>query len=278
MENVLNEFVEYQKFSDLDEASGLISWLNENNIGFEIENHGQGYSLVTDPLDNYLIIKIPKEEFDTVNRLYLSVNQDTNAVNIDHYLFTFSDEDILDVIANPSDWSQDEVQIATVIAGQRKLEVSHSILVAAKKKKIESIVEEEHVINNNIRNNANWFLIIAVLSFINTLVLFLKIDFRLIFGLGITQLIDSILFRIYGELSYYNLIVSAGISFIFTILWIKAREAKKWAFISGIVIYSLDTLLFLFIQDWLSVGFHVFVVIGIITGYLSMSDKVKIKE
>jgi hypothetical protein len=42
--------------------------------------------------------------------------------NIDHYLYTFSDKDIIDVIVNQEDWTAEEVLIAQQISKQRNLQ------------------------------------------------------------------------------------------------------------------------------------------------------------
>jgi hypothetical protein len=50
-------------------------------------------------------------------------------------------------------------------------------------------------------------------------------------------------------------IVIAG---IYVIFGIYAQKRRKWAFIVGMILYALDGLIFLLGPDFVSIGFHVF--------------------
>ena len=274
----MKQLVEYQKFADLAEASDLIDLLNENNIEFEIDDKGQRYSVVPNPMDNFLTIKVYEEDMEKIRALSLKESIAKEPDTVSHYLYTFSNDDIIDVIANPTEWSADEVHIANEIAVQRKLEITASMLRTAKKRNIENIVREEQEAITKTNSSSSWFLIIAILSVINSLVLIFQFSFSLIFGLGITQLVDVILYRSLGHFSYYNIIFSILLSSIFLIFWHFARKGKIWAYITGVSMYALDTLLFVFVKDWISFGFHVFVIIGISAAILSLIEERKQKN
>ncbi|MFQ5608913.1 MAG: hypothetical protein ACE5F8_01425 [Woeseiaceae bacterium] len=42
---------------------------------------------------------------------------------------------------------------------------------------------------------------------------------------------------------------------------------KLWAYILGMIVYALDGLIFVLVQDWVSVGFHAFVLFMLWGGY-----------
>ena len=49
-----------------------------------------------------------------------------------------------------------------------------------------------------------------------------------------------------------------------------ARKRMGWAFILGMLLYFVDGLIFLLVQDWLSIGFHAFALFCIFGGYASL--------
>jgi hypothetical protein len=124
---------------------------------------------------------------------------------------------------------------------------------------------------------ARWFYWIAALSLINSVAHFARSQFSFVVGLGISQFIDgcalaaaekipqvSGVFRI-GALAL-NAVVAGG----FALLGRFALKREAWPFVLGMVLYVLDGLLFLLVRDWLSLGFHVFVLVGIYNGYVGL--------
>ena len=145
-------------------------------------------------------------------------------------------------------------------------------LDAIEKDKVDAIPTEE-VVNSvaRLNNGAQWFLWISGLSIINTLILFFGGSVSFIFGLGITQLIEGIFIVTNGELSLSAALISILISGVFAIIWSFAKQLSKPAFIIGIIVYSLDAILLLIFQDWLSFGVHIYALVMIIKGYQSIS-------
>jgi hypothetical protein len=145
-------------------------------------------------------------------------------------------------------------------------------LDAIEKDKVDVIPTEE-VVNSvaRLNNGAQWFLWISGLSIINTLILFFGGSVSFIFGLGITQLIEGIFIVTNGELSLSAALISILISGVFAIIWSFAKQLSKPAFIIGIIVYSLDAVLLLIFQDWLSFGVHIYALVMIFKGYQSIS-------
>jgi hypothetical protein len=117
-----------------------------------------------------------------------------------------------------------------------------------------------------VRQCAGWFYWIAALSLINWVALALGQDFAMIIGLGITQVASGIAFfhdaglaDLHGVLVAGSLAVTLLAAAIFGLLGYFGRLGRLWAHGTGIVLYGLDTLIFTWAQDWLSVGFHLFV-------------------
>jgi hypothetical protein len=122
---------------------------------------------------------------------------------------------------------------------------------------------EKKKIEDKIKSKANWFFWIAALSFINSILFLSSGKWNFIVGLGITQLVDVFgleLVRAIGNAGYIVAgILSMMAAAIFVFFGIFARKKCNWAFIVGKIVYAFDGLVFLLVQDYLGVGFHIFV-------------------
>ena len=136
---------------------------------------------------------------------------------------------------------------------------------------IEAIEQAEQIENtprleHQLKSGADWFYWIAGLTIINTITYILNYDWSFINGLAITQIIDAIAYDFTGTLKATFVMLDVFIASIFVYLGYCAGKRKKWAFISGMIIYTLDALIFLFFKDFLSVGFHIMALYGIYGG------------
>ncbi len=103
-------------------------------------------------------------------------------------------------------------------------------------------------------SGANWFYWIAGLSLVNLVILLLESDIYFPVDLGVT------------DLSYFvletpiALALSFGVLALFTLFGTLARRGSTAIFALGMLLYALDGVLcFVVFQDWIGVGFHLFV-------------------
>ena len=127
-----------------------------------------------------------------------------------------------------------------------------------------------------VKNGANWFYWIAGLSVINSIAVYAGADFSFIVGLGITQLIDGIIIGLTGEAQAWGLIPNLLFIGLFVLIGFYANRLSKGAFITGIVLYALDALIFLLVPDFLSIGFHVFALVMIFKGFRFVDEARKL--
>jgi len=123
---------------------------------------------------------------------------------------------------------------------------------------------------NQFKSGANWFYWIAALSVINSMIILFGGEMSFIIGLGITQIVDAVAWELKNSeginLDYLFFMVSLVISGVFVIFGYFARKRMTSVFVTGMVLYALDGLIFLLVGDWLSIGFHVFVLFSLLNG------------
>jgi len=232
-------------------------------------------------IDEGLKIVVFEKDFERALKILAEIKEDSNIRNKpvaqnaeeiaeNHYLFSFSDTDIIDVVANPTDWTKEEQSIANQIIKHRGLIITPEDIQTARNKKTEQEVSEKISEKKSPNRMYQWFFLIGFLSVINTVILAAKSTVHFIFGLGITQIIDTLSFTTFENYKAVVLVFSFLISGIFIALGYFAKAKLKWAYLTGLVLYGLDTTIFVYSNDWLSAAFHIFVLIAIIRGYISL--------
>lgn len=129
-----------------------------------------------------------------------------------------------------------------------------------------------------MRSGANWFYWIAGLSLLNSAIQIFGSDRSFVVGLGITQVFDGIASAASADVGSQAGTILRGIAFaldlcvagVFALFGWQAGKRRRWAFLVGMVLYFLDALIFLLVQDWLSLGFHAFALVGIWGGFSSL--------
>ena len=127
------------------------------------------------------------------------------------------------------------------------------------------------------KNGANWFYWIAGLSIVNSVVSLAQGTLGFIVGLGVTQIVDAIARAILAEnteAAGMVRIIALGASVFFAGFfalfgWL-ANRGQGWALLVGMVLYLLDGLLFVLVQDWLSLAFHGFALYCMFQGYTAL--------
>jgi len=125
-----------------------------------------------------------------------------------------------------------------------------------------------------LKNGANWFFWIAGLSLVNTIVFLFDGSMYFVVGLGITQIVDGVFYvlgtEINSDLGLFFQIVGLVINLVLlgalVFFGFKARKQKKWAFITGLILYGLDVLILIWVGDLFSILFHALALFGFYQG------------
>jgi hypothetical protein len=118
--------------------------------------------------------------------------------------------------------------------------------------------EQKSRVLQALKGSASWFVMIAGLSVVNSILTMSGASVRFIFGLGLSQIVDS-LARQAGSTGYVlDLIINGIIAGVFVLFWNFARQGQKWAWYLGMAIYAVDGVLLLLFKDYLAIAFHAY--------------------
>lgn len=138
-------------------------------------------------------------------------------------------------------------------------------------------------LTRRMKSGANNFYWIAALSVINSLVLEFGGSSYFVVGLASTLIVDSIFVGLAGEMpnagiviKLIGLAISIFIAAIFVFFGFFAGKGKRWAFIVGMVLYGLDSLLMLAFGEWLGLIFHGFFLFGLFGGIRALGQLQKL--
>jgi len=227
-------------------------------------------------IDEGLKIVVFKKDYERALKLLTEIKQSSangkqpgqseEDLAENHYLYSFSDMDIIDVLANPTDWTKEEQSIANRIIKKRGIQVTADSIRQARAAKNTLIVSQSRIPNKMYL----WFLLIGYLSILNSVILIAKSNVHFIFGLGITEIIDRVSFSTFNNYKLPAFIMTFFISGIFIALGYFAKAKHKWAYLTGLMLYGLDTSVFIYQNDWLGSSFHMIVLIAIVSGYINL--------
>ncbi|HZY38991.1 MAG TPA: hypothetical protein VFE53_20160 [Mucilaginibacter sp.] len=140
------EFITYQKFDDIVLAEALIDLLEENEIAYETEEEAFRFdpSLVLSNAKKEYAVKIKGDDFGRVTQL-LQANEAENidGVEQDYYLFSFTDEELMEVVTKADEWSAFDVVLAKKILADRGKPISDDIIEKIEEQRIEELKTPE---------------------------------------------------------------------------------------------------------------------------------------
>ena len=136
-----------------------------------------------------------------------------------------------------------------------------------------ALIQKKLQLDHRARSGLNWFYWIAGLSLLNSAAYLLGATFTFVIGLGVTQAVDGIVAALSAELGDtggFLRIAGMGINIViagmFVLMGYFGRKRVRWPVIVGMVLYALDAILLLLVQDYLGVLFHALALYGIWTG------------
>ena len=128
------------------------------------------------------------------------------------------------------------------------------------------VVEQKLRAEQMVRSGAGWFLAIAGLSILNSVLTMSGAHFHFIFGLGITEIVDVIGRQSGSTGSALGLVVNLFIAGFFLWFWHFGRKGEKWAFLTGMALYIMDGVLLIPFKDVLGIAFHAYALYRIYSG------------
>ena len=116
------KFAEFQRFNSEAELEKCVKILIENNIEYLIEDVSINLDpvLSSNKLGIEFLLKIDQVNFEKANNILDELYSfEIDEIESDYYLFSFSDDELLDVIIKSDEWNKFDVQLAQKILKEK---------------------------------------------------------------------------------------------------------------------------------------------------------------
>ena len=141
------EFVTYKKYKKEEEAIDLVDLLKSNDIDYQIENISSPVDITFTggtELEDKIAIKLKSADFEKADSVLNKIATDNiDLVDKDHYLFDFSDDELLEILENYNEWGETDFILAQKILNDRGKNISNEKVQELKDKKIAELRKPE---------------------------------------------------------------------------------------------------------------------------------------
>jgi len=141
------EFITYQKFNDPALADELAGQLEQHGIAYQIEEQSLTFNItfvLNDPLQKEYAVKIKSADFEKVNQLLKDdENKNIEDVDKDYYLFSFTDDELIDVVTKADEWSAFDVVLARKLLTERGKDISEAAISVINEQRLEELKKPE---------------------------------------------------------------------------------------------------------------------------------------
>ena len=142
----MDEFLSYQSFANAEVAQGLLSLLRHHNFIYEtaIDEPVYSMNMAYNATDTRFVVRLRAADFEAARQLEDELNQHLTASPApDHYLFSFTDEELFDILVKADEWNSYDVTLAGQLLRQRGRDVSPDTVNLLRQHRLEELAKPE---------------------------------------------------------------------------------------------------------------------------------------
>ena len=146
-------FVTFKTFNDKETAEDFSEVLKQASIDFFIEEDALVFdpSYANNPLNKDYAIKVKQTQFKTAEKAYDSYFELLlDKTPEDYYLFSFTDDELKEILAKPDEWGTFDYQLSQKILKQRGIIISQEEKQALKSERYKALRKPEQETKSNI--------------------------------------------------------------------------------------------------------------------------------
>ncbi|TXK36963.1 hypothetical protein FVR03_16430 [Pontibacter qinzhouensis] len=132
-------FSVFKKFPEMQQAKELAHFLQQHGLAVLVADNSPVVDLTFtgNHLQSQFEVKIPASDFSRAQKMLEErVAKDLDSVDESHYLFSFSDEELYDVLLKSDEWTEFDFLLAKKILKSRGQEVNDALIASLKKQRL----------------------------------------------------------------------------------------------------------------------------------------------
>jgi hypothetical protein len=140
------ELATYKTFFEQERATALVDLLKENGIEVLVTEDRESLDSLygQKQFRQQYFVKIKKDDFKKADSILIQRSADQLAeVDKDHYLFTFTNDELHDILSKPDEWSEFDYLLAQKILKDRGGHVSDEKIAALKDERMRELAKPD---------------------------------------------------------------------------------------------------------------------------------------
>lgn len=140
------EYTTFRTFNSIDEATPVLEILNSKGIEAKAvtpaNNLNSSFGGIRNPYEVQVLVKI--NEFNAAEEALIdAAKQTASSADKDHYLSGFTDAELMEVLAKPDEWSEEDYLLAQQMLKERGHQVNDATLQNFKVNRLEELRRPE---------------------------------------------------------------------------------------------------------------------------------------
>jgi hypothetical protein len=129
----------------MEEALELMDFLKNHNITCELEDTAAfDVTFSGNPLNKEFRVKLKQSDFEPAEELLINeAHASADQLPSDHYLLSFTDEELIEIVSKPDEWSAADYKHALQLLKDRGKEFSAESVKAMKKQRYDQLAKPE---------------------------------------------------------------------------------------------------------------------------------------
>ena len=143
-----SNYVTYQKFNDMGLANAMAHKLQESNIDYQLYDDSKYFdvSFANNSFAADITLKIKQDDFIKADKaLENQYKEDLAEVDRDYYLFSFSDDELKEIITKPDEWGSFDYQLAQQILKEKGKAIDPKEVALLKFRRVNELAEPETI-------------------------------------------------------------------------------------------------------------------------------------
>ena len=142
----MKEFVPFQSFFTEEEAAPIIESLKEKGIEYRIEKVKEPLdpTIIGDIVQKKIFLLLRSHDFPKANEvLDNAIIKNIPSLENDYYLFSYTNDELTEIIHKPDEWSRQDLLIAKKILNDRGIKVDDEAIMSIRKERIRELSVQE---------------------------------------------------------------------------------------------------------------------------------------
>jgi len=134
----MSDFKTYMSLTTTESATEIAAILTKKGIPFRVEDTSKNFdaSFSLNKANKSILIFLELKNFEKADKVIdEELVLDKNAIDENHFMYAFSNEDLLDVVKNPEEWYPLDVKLAKHLLQQKGVTIDEAIISNFKKEK-----------------------------------------------------------------------------------------------------------------------------------------------